>query len=712
MGRPDLGLFPSRLCCTKAWTALIRFGCPNRLMAGLDMGLFPIVCNCCVSQESMNRDALGRRFLLRHLSLLRSVSARPSSPSPVTPTDAPAGGSQTRSVSDLDSWQMASDLRSCNQMLFDVGRTRGVDEARALFDRMPRRDLVTHTIMITLFLKDGRLPQAEALFRLLPHRNVVVESAMIDGYAKAGRVDEAQRVFDAMAAPNVVSWTSLLSGYCLVGRIEEARRIFDRMPVRNVVSWTAMVLGYARNGSLTDARELFDQMPEKNVVSWTAMIKGCVEHGRITDARELFDSMPNRNLYAWNIMISGYLGDHRASEAIRLFQSMPHRNAVSWTIMVTGLARNGLTEEARQYFEQMPARDIAAWNAMITAYADEGLMSDARALFDSMPKKDVVTWNAMIDGYAKKGCRDEAWRLFLRMLRLPMKLNEATLTSILVNCDSHIEVREIHGLASRVGFGSDTSLMNALVSRYSRTGDLTSARHAFDGLEAKDVISWSSMILAYSNHGCGHHALPVFAQMLRHGARPDGIIFLGVLSACGHAGLVEKGKKMFSSMNSVLGSEPTAEHFSCLVDLLGRAGRIQEAMATVAEMPASERDEAVLGALLGGCKLHDKIEVASHVGEELIELDPLGSGGYALLANVYARHGRWHEVARVRKKMKERKVKKVPGVSQIEVGKKNHVFFAGDRSHPEAREIYEMLREELLPQMEDMGCSQVTSVLT
>ncbi|WOL19209.1 hypothetical protein Cni_G28006 [Canna indica] len=643
-----------------------------------------------------------RRSLLRskfHLFLLRSVSSLPPSPSP-----SPSNPSSTPTTI---SFPFPSD-RSRNQLVSSIGLTRGVDEARSLFDRMPRPDLATYSSMINLYLKDDRLPQAEALFRRMPQWNVVVASAMIDGYAKAGRVDEAQRVFDAMTERNVVSWTSLLSGYCLIGRIDEARQLFDRMPVRNVVSWTTMVLGYARSGLMMDARKLFEQMPERNVVAWTAMVKGHIENGRIDDARALFDRMPDRNVYSWNVMISGYLDCEQVGEAIRLFQLMPHKNAVSWTTMVSGMARNGWTEKARELFEQMPMKDTVAWNAMITAYSDEGFVSKARALFDLMPKRNIVTWNAMINGYAKNGCQDEALRLFISMLLLPVKPNESTLTSILSNCDSNIEVREIHGLADKLGFNSNTSFTNALMKMYSRSGDLNSAWQAFDGLQAKDIISWTSMIDAFSNHGCGGHALQVFSQMLRHGIRPDCKTFLAVLSACSHSGLVEKGKKIFNSMSIIYGLEPTAEHYSCLVDLLGRAGRIEEAKATIAKMPASEKDGAVLGALLCACRLHDQIAVACNVGEELIELDPSGSGGYVLLANMYASMGMWNDSARVRKMMKERRVKKVPGVSQIEVNMRNHVFFAGDQAHPRVKEIYVMLEEVLLPQMKDMGYLQVT----
>lgn len=613
---------------------------------------------------------------------------------------------QNRKWLDFNSRTVSSEIYRCNSKITILGRCRKVKEARELFDEMRQRDVVTYAAMINVYLKNGDLPKAEKLFFDMPKRNVVVESAMIDGYAKIGRIDEARRVFDEMPERNVFSWTSLVSGYLRMGWVEEGRQLFDRMPVKNNVTWTTMVSGYARNGLILEARELFDIMPEKNVVSWTAMIKAYVENDRIDEAQKLFHKMPQRNLYSWNIMISAYLEKGLVSEAIKLFELMPQRNAISWTTMVTGLARNGSIEKAREFFDHMPKKDIAAWNAMITAYAEDERMVEAFELFNYMPEKNITTWNALIDGYVKCGFSNEALKHLVLMLHTSDRPNETTFTSILTACESAVEVMQLHVLIISLGFDSDTLLTNALINIYSRTGDMGSACLAFKKLVAKDAVSWTTMILAYSNHGCGGHALQVFACMLRAGAEPDEITFVGVLSACSHTGFLQKGQRLFSSMRHAYGIVPKAEHYSCLVDLLGRAGHIEEAEKVVNQMPTNERDGAVLGALLAACNLHGCHEVASRVAEDLIKTNPSGSGAYILLANIYAARGKWDDVACVRKMMKEKKVKKVPGFSQIEVKNKNHVFFVGDREHPEMKKIYAMLEGELLPQMKDLGYSE------
>lgn len=595
------------------------------------------------------------------------------------------------------------DTYSCNCEIINLGRCGKVKDARNLFDDMPQRDGVSYASMINVYLKNDDLLNAERLFQAMPTSNIVAESAMISGYVKAGRIVEARQVFDHMETRNVYSWTSLISGHLSCGQVEEARRLFGDMPVKNVVSWTTMVLGYARNNMIDEARHLFNLMPERNTVSWTTMIKALIENDHFDEALGLFNDMPERNLYSWNIIIFGHLNANRVSEAIELFNSMPQRNAISWTTMVTGLAHNKMTELSREYFDRMPNKDVAAWNAMIASYVDEGLMAEAGDLFSLMRERNLVTWNLMIHGYTKSRPKEQALKHLILMLRFYFRPNGTTIASVLSSCEGMMELMQVHALVLSHGFEHDTVVANALVTMYSRNGDVTSARIVFYHLGAKDVASWNAMILAYSNHGYGHHALQVLARMLRSGAKPDEITFVGVLSACSHAGLVNKGQRFFSSMNRGYDLEPKAQHYSCLVDMLGRAGLVDEATKIIRTMPACEKDAAVLGALLGAYRFHGDIAMASIIGEALQELEPGRSGGYVLLANVYAARGKWDEFARVRKKMKEMKVNKVPGFSLIQVKGRSHVFFVRDRSHPQAAEIWGLLQEKLLPQMWDMG---------
>ncbi|XP_028762800.1 pentatricopeptide repeat-containing protein At4g02750-like [Neltuma alba] len=602
-------------------------------------------------------------------------------------------------------------VRKCNVEIISLGRLGRVNEARKLFDEMAHRDDVSYNSMITVYLKNNDLSSAELLFKAMPERNTVAESAMIDGYVKAGRLDDARDVFDSMTEKNEFSWTSLISGYFKSGKVEEGRRIFDQIPVKNVVSWTTTVLGYARNGFLNEARKFFDLMPEKNIIAWTVMIKSYLEHDHFFEAAKLFHEMPQRNMYSWNIMISGCLSSNRVNEAIQLFDSMPQRSSISWTIMVSGLARNKMIDSARKYFDQMPNKDIAAWNAMIAAYLMKGLMDEAHELFILMPEKNIVTWNTLIDGYTRTCDEGSALKYFVLMLRSGFRPDKATMTSVVISSNGMLELMQAHAQVIHLGFEQDTSLTNALINMYSKSGDLRAAWLAFEQLKLKDAVSWTSMIVAYSNHGHGYHALQAFACMLRSGATPDAITFLGLLSACSHTGLVNKGRRLFDSMRDAYNLKAKAEHYACLVDIVGRAGLLNEAIDIVVKMPPSERDGVVLGALLGACKLRGDAKTANSIGEKLLELDPSSSGGYALLANAYAAEGKWDEFAQVKKKMRERSVKRRPGYSLIEVRGKNHVFVVGDRSHPQIEEIYGLLLQNLQPLMREMVYTQENPLL-
>ncbi|XP_030546417.1 pentatricopeptide repeat-containing protein At1g09410, mitochondrial-like [Rhodamnia argentea] len=617
-----------------------------------------------------------------------------------------------RALNSLPTSTQDPDIRDCNVMIKTLGRCGKVEEARKVFDDMPRQDAFSYSSMIKAYLEDNDLPKAEQLFWEMPGRNVGVDSAMIGGYAKAGRMGDAQKVFDEMTERNVYSWTSLVSGYFRSGQVDKGLALFEQMPDKNVVSWTTVVQGYACNSLIDRARKTFDLMPEKNIVAWTVMIKSYIENGRLDDAEQLFKIMPQKNTYSWNVMIHGLMDGNRVTEAIQMFNMMPQRNEVSWTIMVTGLARNGMTKNAREYFEKMPNKDITSWNAMVTAYVDEGLMVEANEIFSSMPRRNIVTWNAIIDGYARHGPEGEALRLLIHMRRSGFRPNEMTITSALTSCEGTLEVMQAHALIIPLGFELDMPLANALITMYSRNGDLFSARLVFENLKCKDVVSWTAMILSYANHGHGHHALHVFARMLRAGATPDNITFVGVLSACSHAGMVKKGRMLFDSMVAAYALEPKAEHYCCLVDMLGRAGQVEEALEVFSKMPLSEQDGAVLGALLGACRFQGYDSLANLLGEKLIELEPAAAGPYVLSANVFAASGKWSEFARVRKKMKEQNVRKVPGFSQIEVNGKSHVFFAGDRSHPEMERVYRLLQEKLMPLLLEMGSTKEKRPMT
>eukprot|EP01018_Ginkgo_biloba_P016364 Gb_15262 [translate_table: standard] len=566
------------------------------------------------------------------------------------------------------------------------------------------KELVSWNAMITRYAKSKRIEDARQLFDRMPERNVITWTAMIAGYAQDGRIENARQLFDKMPERDVISWNAIVAGYAQNGRIDDARSLFDKMPVRNVASWNAMVTGYVQNGRIENARQLFDKMSIRNVVSWTAMITGYIQDSRMEDARQLFDNMPVRNVVSWTAMISGYAQEGRLEDARQLFDQMPTRDIVSWNAMITAYAQYGNIGEARQLFETMPEQDLTSWNALISGYANNGRIEDAHQVFVRMPERNAVSWTSIIAGYAQAGNGEEALKVFTEMLWVGMKPNQTTFASVLNACACAAALqqgKQVHEYIIKMGFESDVYVGNTLITMYAKCGRLHSARQAFDKMSEQNVVSWNAMIAGYAQHGHGNEALQLFEQMQIVGMKADDITFVSVLSACSHAGLVNEGWRYFDLMTKDYHMAARAEHYACMVDLLGRSGRLDEAEDFISRIPF-EPNAAVWGALLGACRIHVNLKLGKYAAERLFELEPQKAAPYVLLSNIYAAAGRWADVANIRIMMKDKGVKKKPGFSWIEVKNRVHTFVAQDRSHPQTEEIYAML-ERLSGKMEEAG---------
>ncbi|KAH9291934.1 hypothetical protein KI387_042880, partial [Taxus chinensis] len=433
---------------------------------------------------------------------------------------------------------------------------------------------------------------------------------------------------------------ALVCMYAKCGSLEGARHVFDRMPQRNVVSWNALLSGYARNGGVGETFKVFQQMPERNVVSWTTMIAGYGQNGFLQEASELFDKMPEKNV-------------------------------VSWTCMISVYAQNGYVDEAQQLFDRMPDRNSVTWVAMITGYAQIGEVEEALKLFEKMPVQNVVSWNAVISGCAQNGYSQKALKLFRQMQVQGVKPNSTTFSCVLSACAELAALEqgmEIHEDIVKSGLESDFFVGNALVDMYAKCGSIRVARYLFDKMISRDVISWNAMIAGYALHGFGKEAVELFEKMRCCGPCPDHVTFVGVLSACCHAGLLVEGWKYFNDMITCYHVMPVMGHYACMVDLLGRAGRLDEAKKFIHKMQIKP-DYFVWSSLLAACRIYNDMELAEFVAERLIELNPQKATPYVLLSNIYAAAGRRDGVDKVRKMMKDRGVTKEPGCSWIEVHK-------------------------------------------
>ncbi|KAJ7945191.1 Pentatricopeptide repeat-containing protein [Quillaja saponaria] len=338
--------------------------------------------------------------------------------------------------------------------------------------------------------------------------------------------------------------------------------------------------------------------------------------------------------------------------------------------------------------------DIYVQNAMINLYGSHCLVELAMKLFNEMLEKDLVSWSSIIACFANNGFGYEALALFQQMqLQQNVKPDEVTMLSV-ISAISSLGALElgnwVHRFVSRSGLELTVSLGTAMVNMYSRCGSIYNSIEVFDQMPVKNLLTWTALINGLAVHGLGREALRAFYDLRKSGFQPDYITLTGVLVACSHSGLVEDGWRIFESMRNEYNMEPLLEHYGCMVDLLGRAGRLHEAFEFVGKMP-TKPNAIVWRTLLGACVNHNHLELAERAEERIYELDPHHDGDYVLLSNAYGGVGKWVEKTRVRNSMREKRIPKKPGYSLINIDQVIHEFVSGDNSHPQWEEIRKFL---------------------
>ncbi|KAH0996134.1 hypothetical protein GBA52_019998 [Prunus armeniaca] len=531
-------------------------------------------------------------------------------------------------------------------------------------------------------------------FKLFSTQDVYVCNFKIGALSRAGKIEAARQLFDEMPTKDVVTWNAIVTGYRKNGYFGESKRLFGLMPARNVVSWNSMIAGCFENEMVDEAFRYFRSMPERNIASWNAMISGYVKYDRLEEASRLFEEMPRRNVISYTAMIDGYAKKGDLEGARALFDCMPNKNAVSWTVLISGYVENGKFDEARELYKQMPEKNVIAMTAMVTGYSKEGKMEEARTLFDQIQCKDHVSWNAMITGYTQNGSGEEALKLHSQKLKIGLRPDKWTLVSVLTACSTLAllkEGRQTHVLIIKHGYESNLSICNALITMYSKCGAILDSELAFKQIESPDLVSWNTIVAAFTQHGLYERALAFFNQMGLLGFQPDGITFLSLLSACAHTGKVNESIDFFEAMVSNYGIAPRSDHYACLVDILSRAGQLEKACKIIQEMPF-DVDCRIWGSLLASCSVYVNVQIGELAAKKMLDLNPHSSGPYVLLSNIYAAAGKWRDVARLRTLMKEHGVKKQHAHSWTEIGNKVHIFLGGDISHPDIDKIHLMLK--------------------
>ena len=484
---------------------------------------------------------------------------------------------------------------------------------------------------------------------------------------------------------NILSMSSKLVGmYASCGDLQSARLVLERTQNPNVFAFNWMVSALAFHGYHEEAIGYFSLMQELGIVAnkftFSIVLKQCVGLMDFNKGKEVHCVISRTGLgnvvSVANSLIDMYCKCGHVGYGRKVFDGMIERDVVSWTSMICGYCNIGTLEEALVLFERMKVEGLEpndfTWNAMIAGYARDGDCNGAFVLFSRMVREglvpDLVTWNAMISGFTQSLKAVEAWRLFQDMLVAGIKPNQVTVTGLLPACGLMGSIhrgKELHGLIYRMGLDMNVFVATALIDMYSKCGTVKDAWDVFDRIPIKNVASWNAMIGCYGKHGLVDSSIQLFERMQAEGMQANHITLISVLSACSHGGLVEKGLTIFRSMKEKYGVEISQEHYSCVLDLLCRSGRMVEAYELFKEMPIEVTD-SIVGAFFNGCKIHGRRDLAKLMAEDILRMELKRPGGFVTLSNIYAADGEWEEVENIRKVMKEQGVHKKPGFSWVE----------------------------------------------
>ncbi|KAK6153036.1 hypothetical protein DH2020_012675 [Rehmannia glutinosa] len=520
---------------------------------------------------------------------------------------------------------------------------------------------------------------------------------LVNVYAKCGIMRSARTLFDNLPQRNVVTWTSLMSGYVQNSRPELAISVFKEMLqfgkqihgyiIKYDIAYDASIGNalcslYSKCRSLDMATKAFWRIKEKNVISWTALISACGDNGNSEMGLDVFIQMLVEGVEPNEITLTSVLS-----------------LCCTMRAMDVGSQVHSLSIKLGHGF------DIPVTNSIMYLYLKSGCINEAKKLFDGMNSVNLVTWNAMIAGYAemiilaKDGvsaylCGIEALKIFERMNRSDLKPDFYTYSSVLTICSSLVALEQgeqIHAQTIKTGFLSDMVVGTALVNMYNKCGSIDRSSKAFIEMSTRTLISWTTMITAFAQHGHSQQALQLFEDMRFVEVRPNKITFVGVLSACSQAGMVDQALAYYDMMKTDYKINPVMDHLACLIDMFVRLGRIDEAFGFIEKIDLTP-NEFIWSILIAGCRSQGKLELGFYAAEQLLQLKPKDFETYSLLLNMYVSAGRWKDVSRVRKMMRDEKVDKITDWSWINIKNKVYAFKFGNKKH-QSDEVGKILKD-------------------
>ncbi|XP_020973959.1 pentatricopeptide repeat-containing protein At5g03800 isoform X1 [Arachis ipaensis] len=550
-----------------------------------------------------------------------------------------------------------------------------------LFDDMLQRDIASWNTVISVAVKEFMYDDALSLFREMQ----ATDDLRVDDFtlstllAACSRSASVVEGFQVHTHAIKVGWgnnlsvgNALIGFYTKWGTIDDVVDLFEEMNERDVITWTEMVAAYMEFGFVDLAMEVFDEMPERNVVSYNALLSGFCKNGEGLKALDLFSKMVEEGMELTDFSLTSavnacsLLGDYWVSRQVHGFA------------LKFAFGSNACVEAA-----------------LLDMYTRSGRMGDARKMFCRWELEEFISvvCTSMICGYARNGQLDEAISLIQQsQSEGKMIMDEVAATSMLGICGTigcHDMGKQIHCHAVKFGYESNIGVGNAVVSMYFKCGNVDDAIGMFNGMPSTDIVSWNTLISGHLLQRQGDKALEVWSDMQKKGIKPDQVTFVLVISAyrLTSLNLVDDCHRLFNLLRNEYQVEPTCEHYSSFISVLGQWGLLEEAEETIKTMPF-EPSASVWRALLDSCRLHKNTIIGNRAAKHILAMEPKDPSTYILISNLYSASARWHLSEMVRKDMKEKGFHKHPAQSWIICQNKIHSFYARDRSHPQEKDIY------------------------
>ncbi|XP_074295048.1 pentatricopeptide repeat-containing protein CRR2, chloroplastic-like [Silene latifolia] len=537
-------------------------------------------------------------------------------------------------------------------------------------------------------------------------------------------------VRSSISTVNDSSKNPVIQSLCQKGNLKEALNVLSLELYPTQRSYELLIRCCSLRKAVSEAvvvhRHLVDNGFGEDSFLGTKLIDMYSELGCIEYARQVFDGMTRRSIYVWNAILRALVLAGYGVEALSIYREMNRIRApcdrftytYALKACVVSESVSLLLEKGKEIHGRI-LRDgyethVHIMTTLLDMYARYGDVTYASRVFYAMQEKNVVSWSAMIACYAKNGMPFEALNLFHEMIDgvSDFSPNSVTMVNVVQACSALAALnlgKMLHCYILRHNLNSILPVSSALVTAYARCGKLDLAQKVFDQMDKRDVVSWNSLISSYGIHGLGHQAVQVFEEMISQGIKPTPISFVSVLGACSHAGLIDVGKRLFDSMSKQHGISPSVEHYACMVDLLGRANKLDEAAKIIYDM-RDEPGPEVWGSLLGSCRIHCNVELAERASSQLFDLEPTNAGNYALLAYIYSEAKMWDQVKRVKKLLEARGLQKVSGQSWIEVRRKIYAFMSVDELNPKIEQLHALL-VELSGEVKQLGYIPQTKVV-